>query len=423
MQHLHVEANGVVRSALVGATATHFSWESATFGLLTMRIYQISVNDICQNAAITSCASAAEWRGSVHCFSDMRHFSTPTVVSFTALISSFSDFKWRWPVFLFSQLRFSGFEMDPFCSSAAAKVSVDSLDWQLSLKLFAESTPRNEISYNAATEACKHGKWEHALSLLSEMLQLGIEPSAITFANVLNACRSSGQWRCSLHLLMEMKLLRIRSTVVSCSAAMNACSGSGRWEWALHLFVAESEAEFDAIACSAIISACERGGQWRLACELFASAQEMTLQVDTVMYNGILSALHKGSQWQNALANVRHMQTCALQVDDITRNSAISACEAAQRWEMAIAIAEKVTYHRLQQDEVTYNAVISCLDNRWALALQSAGQMTLCSLLPSFITVDSVACALQKSSEWKFAILQLERRGFLLTICRAVLKH
>eukprot|EP00435_Cladocopium_sp_Y103_P050444 s762_g15.t1 len=433
MQQLQVEANGVVWSALVGANALYAAWEQATCGLRTMHISRISVNDICQNAAITTCASSSQWRSSVDLFANFpTGFSGPTgyptVVSYTALMTPFSgDFQlWQWPMFLLSQLRHSGLKADAYCTAAAG----DPAWWELSLKLFAESS-RSEISYNMVTEACgKHGKWEHAMSLLKEMLKSVIEPSASTFANVMNACGNSGHWRFSVHLLDEMSVLRIQSTAPSSAAAMSACSWNGRWEVALHLFVIlESRAaEFDAVSHSALISAFERGSRWQLAVEHFALVQSLQQHtdpalnretvdtvglVDTVMYNCILSALQKGSQWQSALENLGQIRRSALQIDDITCNVAISACEASERWEIAVGMARRATSHGLQQDEVTYNALISCLDRgqQWPLALHCTTKMTSCTLSPSSVTLDTLAHALH--TEWKVTILQLERRAML----------
>ena len=442
MQQLEVEANGVVRSALVGANALHAAWEQATYALCTMQMSRILVNDICQNAAITTCASS-QWRSSVDLFAGFRTcFSPtgyPTVVSYTALMTAFNgdngDFQlWQWPFFLLSQLRRSGLKADAYCTAAVGA------SWELSIQLFnlAESN-HSDISYNKVTETCgKHGKWEQAMSLLKEMLKSVIEPSASTFANVMNACGNSGHWRFSVHLLDEMSVLRIQSTAASSAAAMSACSWNGRWEVALHLFVIlESRAaEFDAVSHSALISAFERGSRWQLAVEHFALVQSLQQSdlalreagdtvdlVDTVMYNCLLSALQKGSQWQSALENLGQIRACALQIDDITCNVAISACEASHRWEIAVGMARRATSHGLQQDEVAYNAVISCLDTgqQWPLALHCTTKMTFCTLSPSSVTLDTLAHALHK--EWKVAILQLERTRSVSNLLETTLCH
>ena len=435
MQQLQVEANGVVRSALVGANALHAAWEQATCGLRIMQMSRIPVNDICQNAAITTCASS-QWRSSVDLFASFRTcFSPgyPTVVSYTALMTAFNgDFQlWQWPCFLLLQLHHSGLKADPYCTAVAGDSA-----WELSIQLFAESN-RSEISYNIVTDACgKYGKWEHAMSLLKEMLKSFIAPSASTFATVMNACGNSGHWRFSVHLLDQMSMLRIQSTAASSAAAMSACSWNGRWEVALHLFVIlESRAaEFDAVSHSALISAFERGSRWQLALEHFALVQSLqqrdppsgendTDLVDTVMYNCLLSALQKGSQWQSALENLGQIRACALQIDDITCNVAISACEASNRWEIAVGLARQATSHGLQQDEVTYNAVISCLDTgqQWPLALHCTTKMTFCTLSPSSVTLDTLAHALRK--EWKVAILQLERTRSFSNLLETMLCH
>ena len=411
MQNLQVEVNAVVHSASVGATATDAAWQQATCSLRSMQLSEIPVNAICQNAAITSCASASQWLSSGHLFSSF--VGRPTVVSYTALMTVFGELHGRWArsLFLLSDLGVRGLRSDTLCM---ASVTAPWERAELALKLWKSSESSQSPKRIAVERYCKNWKWEHVLSL---MLQCSVETS--TFANAMNACGISGQWRFSLHLLDEMSFLSVQCTAQSCSAAMNACRS--RWEWVLHLLVAMKtrSADFDATSYSTFINAFERGSRWPFALELFSLAQAMT-KLDTVTYNCALSTL-KGSQWQKTFSKVSEMRECTLQPDDITYNVVISACEdcedcGAERWEIAVAAVAFATAHGMQQDEVTCNTVISCLDTsidiglKWPFALYSAAHMTSITLSPSSLTLDTVAHAVRK--EWKIAILQLQRSSW-----------
>eukprot|EP00438_Fugacium_kawagutii_P012036 Skav218178 [mRNA] locus=scaffold5213:186012:187187:- [translate_table: standard] len=370
-----------------------------------MGISRIPVNSICQNAAITACSAAMQWTDSVHLF---LNFCTPTVVSYTALMAAHNaELQWQMAFFLLSDLRCSGLRADALCTAAAADAS-----WELALKLFTEC---NEISYKVTEICSRYGKWEYALSLLDEMLRTFAEPSASTFASVMNACGSSNQWKVSLHLLVEMLSISIEATAASCSAVINACSWSGRWEWALQLFFnfESRSVEFDAISFSAVASGLERGSQWQLTSELFSHVKEVRLEADTAMYNCILSTLQEGSRWPSALANIEQMRACALQMDDITCNVAINSINSisaseALGWATAIRLAGEMRLCSMQQDEVTYNTVIACFD-QWPLALNAATQMSSRMLSPSSVTLATLGWLLQERAKWRLAIQQLQR--------------
>ena len=93
--------------------------------------------------------------------------------------------------------------------------------------------------------------------------------------------------------------------------------------------------------------------------------------------------------------------------DEISWNAVLSACEPGSLWQTA---SELLKAHRFR-DEVSFNTVISSHEKarKWCGALFSLEKMCFSTLEPSKITLDATAHALQKSSEWRFAVHQVDR--------------
>ncbi|CAJ1372710.1 unnamed protein product [Effrenium voratum] len=355
MQALRVKANKVVWSACI---ASHSKWQNSCSALLTMRRSRIPVNDICQNAAITSCAEAKEWRHSMQLFASPQLSATP--VSFSALMTSFSQERWQFPLSLFSELCHCRLDAD------AASTSTAMSSWTASLQLL-----KSRLAPSHAAMACaKAGAWRHAV-------------------------------------LHEMRAARLASAV----PAISACAKASRWEWALHVLATMGDASdadgVGAVCFGAAMSACERGGQWAAALGLLAAAEERRVRLDGVIFNTLISAARTGGRWHTALGLVSAMRSAALEPEVVACNAAISALDPFARWAQAAELLAQSRRRWLEPDVISCNAIISCHRHRWTLAISCLAAMA--GFPPSSIAFDVATQALRQSEHWGMAVAQLER--------------
>ncbi|CAK0903265.1 unnamed protein product [Prorocentrum cordatum] len=92
------------------------------------------------------------------------------------------------------------------------------------------------LSYSAGISACeKGGHWRQALSLLSELSEVSLQPDVIIYSAVASACEKGRQWQQALLLLDEMRQVTLKLDLICYNAGISACEKDGQWQQALFL--------------------------------------------------------------------------------------------------------------------------------------------------------------------------------------------
>ncbi|CAK0897888.1 unnamed protein product, partial [Prorocentrum cordatum] len=87
-------------------------------------------------------------------------------------------------------------------------------------------------------------QWQRALTLLSEMWQVKLEPDVISFSAGIGACAKGKQWQQALALLHEMREVKLEPGVIY-NSATSACEKGGQWQRALALLSEMWEAKIE----------------------------------------------------------------------------------------------------------------------------------------------------------------------------------
>ncbi|KAL6078709.1 Pentatricopeptide repeat-containing protein, variant 2 [Balamuthia mandrillaris] len=128
-------------------------------------------------------------------------------------------------------------------------------------KVFQQMKERNVITWNAMIAMHGlHGQGKAALAALQEMEEQGVQPDAITFINVLNACSHAGLVEEGLACFAAMKEKHnIQPTTEHFNCMVDLLGRAGRLEEAEAL-IHTMEVPPDAVTWKALLGAC-RGGK------------------------------------------------------------------------------------------------------------------------------------------------------------------
>lgn len=198
------------------------------------------------------------------------------------------------------------------------------------------------VAVEAAIAACvPSGRWQQALSLITDLQNEGLEISQKALYHSIRAC-SRGAWRNGLKLLGIAGELALDPDSRSYAAAMAAC----RWE-ERQRSVAAADAmllydEFmslsNAAAGSQLIreaaQACEDGGLWTRALSLLEIAPA---QIYGFVYSSVVRNCAEASQWEVAVS----LLLSSTGVADVSAHCAgLIACRVRGHWEEAEALLE-----------------------------------------------------------------------------------
>ena len=143
-------------------------------------------------------------------------------------------------------------------------------DWRAAMALLeAQAAPANASSFAKTISACgRAGRYEEALSLVSQMRAAGHEPDTWTYNAVMAAC---GEWEVAVATLNDMSESKwAPPDVSSFNTAMSAACGAGEAQRTLELFTRMTDKGLgpDEISYHLAISACRRAGLGARALEL-----------------------------------------------------------------------------------------------------------------------------------------------------------
>ncbi|CAE8635084.1 unnamed protein product, partial [Polarella glacialis] len=80
------------------------------------------------------------------------------------------------------------------------------------------------------------GRWQGAVGLLSQMLEMKVTPDDISYGVVVTACQKGSdgrQWARALEFFAAMQRQSLQPNVIAYEAALSACEQSQNWSLAL----------------------------------------------------------------------------------------------------------------------------------------------------------------------------------------------
>ena len=262
------------------------------------------------------------------------------------------------------------------------------------------------VLHNSLLTICARGEqWRRPSLCLRKFRCDLLQPTAISYNSAIHAFALSAEWKDASSLLQDASCRRLED-VSMCNSLISALAKCTRWARALHALSALTHGPLKCTptSISAAISACQRD-LWHSALRLLATALELHVQADGVMYNSCISMCEKGAQWQHALVLLLR-RAWAHATSSHAYNAAISACEKGSRWQQALAIFQGMT-GSVRVDVITYNALISACSQRWQLALHLMEELLRSKQKPTLVTFNAALSALGTAEQWLEALRML----------------
>jgi len=156
-------------------------------------------------------------------------------------------------------------------------------------RVFNKMPIRNVVSWTAMILGhVKCGQGQEALKLFQQMQQEGVEPNAVTFVGVLNACASVvalEEGRC-----VERQIIQsgCESNVFVCNSLIDMYGKCGSMGDAWRVF--KKMPTHNVVSWTAMILGLVKCGEWQEALELFRQMQQQGVEPDPITFVGVLSA-------------------------------------------------------------------------------------------------------------------------------------
>ncbi|CAK0872904.1 unnamed protein product [Prorocentrum cordatum] len=246
-------------------------------------------------------------------------------------------------------------------------------------------------TYRACIDACLRPElWQTALSLLSEMQSVDLDPHVGALPKEVFAFSSSPSgWLQAISLFQELVCRELGRESPDFPAALKACANGGHWQAAVHVLQSMDEALVPLDATTAVDAAAACSQHWRLVVDivdrakehddsLFGSARLLTLG---------LQACGEAGRWQGALQMLREAQANpGMELQAVHYHAASYAARGCLTWEQALRLTmETLPLHRrrledgiLEDQDLPPVASLSITladDYRRALALCRRGRL------------------------------------------------
>ncbi|PWA34675.1 Pentatricopeptide repeat-containing protein [Artemisia annua] len=182
---------------------------------------------------------------------------------------------------------------------------------------FDEILDKNLISWNALLLGYSNRGCSTSVSLLREMIQLGVSPNEFSFSSVIKS-------------LLALELMEVHSLVIKMgyhsneyvsSALMTSYAKNGLTADALSIFN-DDKLPHSVIHSNVIAGMYNRSGQYHKTQELFCEVGDP----DTVSWNILIAACSRNGDFKEAFELFHHMQMDRITPDNYTYVSLLSIC-------------------------------------------------------------------------------------------------
>eukprot|EP00434_Breviolum_minutum_P019286 symbB.v1.2.016998.t1/scaffold1313.1/size125722/2 len=200
----------------------------------------------------------------------------------------------------------------------------------------------------------KTGLWSKILDSLDlELPRRGYLPDIFTYGSALAASRMGG-WQRSLEQLANLQRQSLKLSEVALAAMVATQEKAYHWRLALHLSKDFRE-ELSIIACSSAVGACENLGQWRHACDLLDYTSSLHLRQDVILINSAASAASaaENSAWSRTLAMLGPLE------DRAGTSLALNAWGKGNAWPASLRLMDWAMVNEVQVDVPACSLVVT----------------------------------------------------------------
>jgi pentatricopeptide repeat protein len=160
------------------------------------------------------------------------------------------------------------------------------------------TVPATHLTFTFRLAAYEKGRqYERALALFHEQLENNVDPDAITFASLLNACDRAGVCEKAVELIEKMHSLGIAGPPGMYNTVIASCSS--HWEHALRVFLSMQCAGVDVSSqtVNLLLAALCAGGQRDHALWLLRETINLGWPLSLAAYTSLLQLLSDCGDW------------------------------------------------------------------------------------------------------------------------------
>lgn len=417
MQDCLVDCDLITCNACLSALSKASEWQLAITRLCAMP-EETAPDTISYNACINACETGGLWQAALHLFESMnsRRIPTGTRTVNGCIAACGVCMEWQTAFALMEEMLVTRLEYSAVTYMAATRAC--GRRWEHALSLLSDMTDRSladPLAYNACISHL-NGNWKIAQSLLEGMEGLQLQASEATFTSLIQVYGEGLQWPRICGILEEMGWFKVRPGIACTSAAISACEQSSAWQAALEVLqqlstvstrsgVVPGSGEARTAANHALcIRACSKGRNWLVSFELLQQALQTQLRISQATLDDCIKAGEKDAQWQLSLKVLSSLADAGL-CDASAYFVTIGYCGRVN-WQMAVHLLQSASASELQLDAFICSAVITACERRtqWDQALQVFADMGTWHLELNEMCCTATMSACEKSSRWESAL-------------------
>ena len=224
--------------------------------------------------------------------------------------------------------------------------------------------------------------WRLSLGLVTDIDSKGIKVDTVLFNAALNACASKARWHTATALWTGLVKLHLRATAITYSTGTTAAARCHLWEMAFQLAdgLREDALEPSLVAQSAAIGACVK--RWQMSLKMAKGLTDFSMRVNTILFGSVIAAFDEG-RWLSALSLLVDLGDRALLMSTVATNSVMSACRGAVWPRAQNLFSEFATCRHVKIDIISSGSLITaCSAQRWVVALESLRSSKSASMKP-----------------------------------------
>ncbi|KAL4356583.1 hypothetical protein AHAS_Ahas09G0101200 [Arachis hypogaea] len=283
-------------------------------------------DNISWNAIIVGYVQEEEETDAFKMFNRMRlHGIVPDEVALASILSACGNVKLLEAGLQFHCLAVKlGLETNLFVGSSLIDMYSKCCSIEDARKIYSRMPEWSVVSMNALISGYALKNIKEAINLFSEMLALGLKPSEITFASLIDACKGS-QAIISYREIRDNYIFPDQATFVSILRACALLSVlQDRKE--IHSLIFHTGFDLDELTSNALIDMYAKCRDVKSAVQVF---EEMGTKKDVISWNSMIVGFAKKGHAESSLKVFSEMAHSCVTLDDVTFLGVLTACSHA----------------------------------------------------------------------------------------------
>ncbi|CAK9270126.1 unnamed protein product [Sphagnum jensenii] len=254
-----------------------------------------------------------------------------------------------------TQIIQSGCELDVYVANGLVDMYAKCKSMQDAQKVFDRMLIRDVFAWNAMILGhVKCGQGQKVLALSHRMKQEQVEPDAVTFVGVLNACASLMALEEGSHVHREIIQGGFDSNEFVISSLVDMYAKCGNLENAWKVLNKMATTTHSAVVWNAMISGHVKCGLGQKALEVFQQMQREGLEPDTVTFVGVLNACASVGALDEGRQIEEQVMQLGFEYEDFVGSSLIDMYAKCGSIEDAWRVFNRMPMHNV----VAWNALI-----------------------------------------------------------------